>query len=628
MQLLNQFQFNRVSLRVECANQSFTCGDALIVEDVDNGKQTWRWDVLAISITFSQDQVVRSISVHNIGVHDIHLRYISLEWKPMNESPYLDARSYVQLYHSQCFEKIAGVRPVHRPNDWSNPAEASSMVTVISHRQLGDALLLGALPPFEDCFVSFPIRHESAHRDGAFGISIQITSPRRIKVNSEVVLAHLIKLHGKDGINLLEQYGELVRNRLPQTLFSKPRVTGWNSWDYYAGAVSQHDITENSCTAQEQFADAIRYIVIDEGYQCQWGIWDAGWKFPDGLKWLCETIRANGFEPGIWTAPLMVNASTSLYREHPNWFVGDEAGNPFFVSIGYGSMAQLDITQLEVKEHIGKVFTQLRQAGFTYFKCDFTQMLLGASRFSRDDITHAGMLRELFCLIRSSIGEDTYLLACGAPYEAVIGIADSHRTTGDIHHYWSHIRQNIRSMLARWWMQGTIGNTDPDFAILRCDRTTDDVQLSRRLPKKPWQSGANWYAGREMNLAEAQTLLLACYVTGGDMVLGDALNQLNEAGLAFLTIVLQDPVKRGVPINLFEYDGDDLPIVVAQGDGRKLLAIFNLSDDFRPKKLPEPYAGLKGSHEEFWSRQPIPVLESEEIIMEPHTAKAWWVSEV
>ncbi|MBM7567789.1 hypothetical protein JOC55_004762 [Paenibacillus sacheonensis] len=516
---------------------------------------------------------------------------------------------------------------MHRPNDWSDPAEASAMVTVLSRRRPGEAMLLGALPPYEDCFVGFPILHESAHRDGAFGISVKLTSPKRIIGNSEVSLAHLIMLHGTDGNNLLEHYAESVRKRLPQSVLSKPRITGWNSWDYYAGAVSHRDIAQNTRAAREQFADSVRYIVIDEGYQRQWGIWDAGWKFPDGLKTLCETIRAAGFEPGIWTAPLMVNASTALYREHPNWFVDDEAGNPYLVSLGYGSMAQLDITVPEVQEHLGTVYTRLRQAGFTYFKCDFTQQLLGASRFARDDITPVGMLRELFGLIRRSIGEEAYLLACGAPYEAVIGVADSHRTTGDIHHYWSHIRQNIRSMLARWWMQGTIGNTDPDFAIVRCASTTDDVLLSRRLPKKPWQPGANWVSGREMNLAEAQTLLLACYVTGGDMVLGDALNLLNEAGLALLTTVLSEPVQRGVPINLFDYDGDDLPIVVAQGAGRKLLAIFNLSDDYRPKKLPHPYAGLIGAHEEFWSGQPVLRLEAEEIMMEPHTAKAWWVSE-
>ncbi|MBO7743169.1 alpha-galactosidase [Paenibacillus sp. MWE-103] len=625
MQLRDQFQFNRLTLRIECFDRTLDCGSAHREEDAENGMQTWRWDDLAVTIT-SEDQI-RSLKVQNTGVHDVHLRKVSLQWKPLPVSPYLDARNYVQLHHSPCFEQLAGVRPVHRPGDWSDPAEPSAMVTVLSRRRPGEAWLLGALPPYEDCFVSFPILHESAHRDGAFGISVQLTSPRRIAAKSEVALAHLILLHGIDGISLLDQYGEFIRYRLPRSLLSKPRITGWNSWDYYAGAVTQRDITRNTVAARERFADAMRYIVIDEGYQCQWGIWDAGWKFPDGLKTLCEAIREAGFEPGIWTAPLMVHGNTSLYRENPNWFVNDEAGNPYLVSLGYGSMAQLDITVPEVQEHLFTIYTQLRRAGFTYFKCDFTQMLLGASRFARDDITPAGMLRELFRLIRRAIGEDAYLLACGAPYEAVIGIADSHRTTGDIHHYWSHIRQNIRSMLARWWMQGTIGNTDPDFAIVRCGSTTDDIQLSRRLPKRPWHSGANWYAGREMNLAEAQTLLLACYVTGGDMVLGDALNHLNEAGVALLSTVLQELVGRGVPMNLFDYDGDDLPIVVAEGAGRKLLAIFNLSDDYRPKKLPHPFAGLKGSHEEFWTGQPVNRLEAGEIMMEPHTAKAWWVSE-
>jgi hypothetical protein len=318
---------------------------------------------------------------------------------------------------------------------------------------------------------------------------------------------------------------------------------------------------------------------------------------------------------------------TPLFRDNPTWFVSDEEGNPYSHSSGYGSMVILDMTKPEVQQHIRGVFTALRQAGFTYFKCDFTQLLLGASRFFRDDLSHAGQLRELFRLIRESIGEDAYLLACGAPFESVIGIADAHRTTGDVHHYWSHIRQNIRTMQARWWMQGAVGNTDPDFVIVRCESTTDDTKLSRRLPKKPWKRGGNFYAGREMNLEEAKTLLLASYLSGGDLVLSDALRLLNETGLTLLSTVLQEPVERGVPINLFAYDGDDFPVVVAQGKGRKLLALFNLSDDYVPRRLPRPYAGLIGPHQEFWSKDPIDALEQGEMLMAPHSAKAWWVSE-
>ncbi|WP_167355927.1 alpha-galactosidase [Paenibacillus oryzisoli] len=330
MQLFNQFQWNRATLRIECSDRTFNGEDALMEEDVERGQQTWRWDAMAVTMSWSPNQV-RSLTFHNYGVHDIHLRTISMEWKPMADYPYLDARNYVQLHHSQCFEKLAGVRPIHRPNDWSDPTEASSMVTVISHRLPGEALLLGAVPPYEDCLVSFPISHESAHRDGAFGISVHLASPRRIRANSAAVLANLIMLHGKNGITLLEQYAELIRNCLPPSLLSKGRVTGWNSWDYYAGAVAESDIIANTRTSREQWADSIRYIVVDEGYQSQWGIWEAGWKFPNGLPALCETIREAGFEPGIWTAPLMVNCSTFLYREHPDWYVSDKVGNPYIL---------------------------------------------------------------------------------------------------------------------------------------------------------------------------------------------------------------------------------------------------------------------------------------------------------
>ncbi|WJH36882.1 EamA family transporter [Paenibacillus sp. CC-CFT747] len=310
------------------------------------------------------------------------------------------------------------------------------------------------------------------------------------------------------------------------------------------------------------------YIVIDEGYERQWGIWEAGWKFEEGLSAVCDQIRSSGYEPGIWTAPLMVNVYTPLYREHPDWFAGDEQGNVYLEDTAYGVMAQLDITQPEVETHIRQTYEHLSSAGFTYFKCDFAQLLLGASTFYRNDMSHAGMIRRLFEVIRETIGAESYLLACGAPYEAVIGVADAHRTTGDIHNYWSHIRQNIRSMFGRGWMQGSIGNTDPDTAIVRCKETTDDKQLNRRSKRKPWSAGANWTSGRKMSLTEAKTLLLACYVTGGDLILGDALMKLNPLGTELLACLLGAPVQSGmIPLNLFEPDGDEMPIVLTESGG-------------------------------------------------------------
>ncbi|MDI4647718.1 alpha-galactosidase [Cohnella hashimotonis] len=616
----------KATVAAVCADRSrqgeFTASEA-------DDDPTFRMDRLVVSLSSGDGTDAQTISVRNEGPEPLSLREIRLEWSAARLGDRLDARDYVQLHHTRDFSGLSGVRPIHRPAAWSPAAEPSGMVSVFCRRRTGDCVLLGALPPYGDCFVDIAVLHAQAHRDGLFGLGFHLRAPRSIGPGERVALANLIVLQGDDGNALLSEYANLIRQRLAAMKFEPPaaRITGWNSWDYYAGAVRAEDVLANASAASALFGERLRYIAIDEGYECQWGVWDAGWKFPQGLEDLCAQIRAEGFEPGIWTAPLMVSVYTPLYRDHPDWFVGDEIGNPYAQNAGYGSMVQLDITHPEAEAHIRETFKRLRAAGFAYFKCDFAQLLLGASTFHAPRMSHAGMIRRLFEVIREAIGPDAYLLACGAPYESVIGIADAHRTTGDIHNYWSHIRHNIRSMLARWWMQGAIGNTDPDTAIVRCPDTTDDRQLNRRWGLNPWGLGAGWAAGREMNLEEAKTLLLACYVTGGDLLLGDALPKLNAAGIELLARLLEHPVRRGIPLNLFEPDGDELPIVAAEtvDPNKRLLVLFNLGDDCRTQKVPADFLAPYCAWTAFWSGETVPLPHAGEVALEPRSATAWWV---
>ncbi|WNQ12221.1 alpha-galactosidase [Paenibacillus aurantius] len=621
--LKQALHLNRASVRVVLSNQTLEVGAA---ERTNDGAAVYRAVSLSVSLEPAGDAGVLAVSIHNEGLQEVGLRRVLLEWPASFFQSSLDARDYIQLYHPRDFMKLCGIRPVHRPNDWSRPADASGMVSVLRHRQTGDSILLGAVPPYGDCFVDLPILHEEPHHDGAFGFGFHLQAPRTVGPGQRVTLAHLMVLQGGNGIDLLNRYADVIRTRLKDFSPRPERITGWNTWDYYSGAVRAEDVARNAAKAREQYGDALTYIVIDEGYERQWGIWEAGWKFEEGLSAVCEQIRSSGYEPGIWTAPLLVNVYTPLYREHPDWFAGDEQGNVYLEDTAYGVMAQLDITHPEVEAHIRRTYEHLHSAGFTYFKCDFAQLLLGASTFHRSDMSHAGMIRRLFEVIRETIGAESYLLACGAPYEAVIGIADAHRTTGDIHNYWSHIRQNIRSMFGRGWMQGSIGNTDPDTAIVRCKETSDDKQPNRRSKRKPWSAGANWTSGRKMSLTEAKTLLLACYVTGGDLILGDALTKLNPLGTELLDCLLRAPIQRGmIPLNLFEPDGDELPIVLTESGVRTLLVLFNLGDDYRTQAIPPECMAKPHEWKEFWSGQDVPAPASGAVELAPRSALAWWL---
>lgn len=76
---------------------------------------------------------------------------------------------------------------------------------------------------------------------------------------------------------------------------------------------------------------------------------------------------------------------------------------------------------------------------------------------------------------------------------------------------------------------------------------------------------------------------------------------------------------------MFEHDGDELPIMLAESGGRKLLVLFNLGDDNRVQKLPEPFRGKAGKWTEFWSGEPCGMPAGGEVSLAPRSARPWWI---
>ncbi|MDZ4197920.1 MAG: hypothetical protein U1E27_01395, partial [Kiritimatiellia bacterium] len=273
-------------------------------------------------------------------------------------------------------------------------------------------------------------------------------------------------------------------------------------------------------------------------------------------------------------------------------------------------MALLDPTHPEAAHWLSEVFRRLRAEGFDLFKVDFTQEILKARRFQDMTLGRAGLLRRAFTIIREAIGEDAYLLACGAPFESVTGLVDSVRVTGDIHNLWGHVPANFSAMSARWWMSGTLWNVDADFLLARCEDTTEDRQFNRERVVRPHDPVNYWMAGRDLNLEEIRTLGLMIYLSGGDIVLGDALPKLNEKGFRLLRRILDAPPVRtmGRPLDLFARH-EQLPSqMLAREDWGAALGLFNWSEDpaeviFDPLRQGLPKTGTV---EDFWTGERIP----------------------
>ena len=74
-------------------------------------------------------------------------------------------------------------------------------------------------------------------------------------------------------------------------------------------------------------AFGLEYIQIDEGYQRSHGDWEGNERFPHGMKWLAERIKAYGFKPGLWIAPYVISERSDVFRQHPDWLVHRRDGS-------------------------------------------------------------------------------------------------------------------------------------------------------------------------------------------------------------------------------------------------------------------------------------------------------------
>ncbi|MBN2309542.1 MAG: alpha-galactosidase [Candidatus Hydrogenedentes bacterium] len=532
-------------------------------------------------------------------------------WTPDSFPTRLDAAAFRELCHGGSFRNMAtGVRCVGRKTTLLEADSPSNVLIVYEREETPEtpkaALLLGVVPPLGEAFSEFATLHSAPHLEGTFGFEVRHVFECLVEPGAEVSTSPVVALAGPSGVDLMDRYGALWQARLGRRAMRAPMV-GWNSWDFYSGAVTRKALDENLATGQRLFGEAFRLICIDEGWESQWGDWRPNVKFPEGLADFCRHVKERGGMPGVWTAPLLVNMYNPLFLAHPDWFARDAASQVKIDSYSYGPMAYLDVTFPEVIEHVKGVFATLREAGFEYFKVDFCQCILGADRFGDGRVSRLALNRRAFTAIREAIGEDAYLLSCGAPYESVVGLVDGVRTSGDIHIYWGHVLVNAGAFSGRWWMQGRLWNGDPDFAVVRGPDTAEPPYARERVVK-PLGLGGGWMCGREFNKAEARTYALLIHCTGGDVVLGDSLARLNPAGIEMLRRILTPRSAAAVPVDLFESEQDLPRIWISKGADDTLVALFNWSDKTAHTPFePERY-GLAGTPRDFWTGQPVVAL--------------------
>jgi alpha-galactosidase len=241
-----------------------------------------------------------------------------------------------------------------------------------------------------------------------------------------------------------------------------PRV--WCSWYQYFEEVTAADVAEN-VRALDAHGLPVDVVQLDDGWLRSTGERLAPRPEFGPVEDLVAEIHGSGREAGVWLAPFVVGAGSTVAREHPEWLVGDAGFN-------WGDrLVGLDLTHPGVRGFLAEAAQRVRDLGVRYVKADF--LYAGAVPGDRHDpgVSGTEAYRSGLRLLRELLGPDVYLVACGAPILPSVGLVDAMRVSPDTFHEGAEDGSaGLRGrapLEARAWQHGRLWTNDPDCAVLR-----------------------------------------------------------------------------------------------------------------------------------------------------------------
>jgi alpha-galactosidase len=253
-----------------------------------------------------------------------------------------------------------------------------------------------------------------------------------------------------------------------------PRV--WCSWYSLYGWVNETSFLN----ALDGLGDLPFDVVqLDDGWEITVGDWEANKKFPCGMAALAEKIRRTGRIPGLWLAPFMVTLKSNLARQHPDWLLRDEQGQPVKAGLSWNGVTYaLDSGHPEVLAWVEELIRKVCNWGYEYLKLDF--LYAGALPGERrNGLPRELAYRQAMQLMRAAAG-DAYILGCAALIIPSLGLCDGMRIGPDVTPFWINTpmsrwlnnpdhpsaQNSLRTSLNRLWLQPVV-HTDPDVAYFR-----------------------------------------------------------------------------------------------------------------------------------------------------------------
>ena len=455
------------------------------------------------------------------------------------------------------------------------------------------AFAIGAIRP-DDAWYDFSV---SVNDGIAQGLKIICRLEDTILASQTSRVLSPIRLYSDPSLALLmERYAEDVAEQMVPLIHFKTPPSGWCSWYHYYGTDDVDDIRKNMEAIQASpLKNRLEVIQIDDGWNRadrntprNWGDWVPGGKYPDGMEVLADEIHANGFQAGLWLAPFSVDAASQLYRDHPDWLVqamGDAGElDPLAAP---GGVFGLDLTNPEVQQFVRETFRRVfKEWGFDYIKIDF--IAHGAIEGHRLDQTKTGIeaFRIGMRIIREEAGSDKFILNCGSPILASVGLCDGMRIGMDVGgrwfapmnlKEWRHgnccLKAAANSTLWRQWMHRVWWHNDPDCIILRNRMTQEEWEAFHNHPleDEPVEEG-----DFSLSLEETLGWLRLVWLSGGMCIASEDMAGLSGeqwAALEKMWPLNAQPVRW-----VDDYRHPDVGVLQTTS-GARIIGIFNLSDE-------------------------------------------------
>lgn len=350
---------------------------------------------------------------------------------------------------------------------------------------------------------------------------------------------------GPDPYAALEGYADIMG--IANNARHHAIVNGWCSWFYTYEWISEEEVLRNAVYAARYLKPfGLEYVQIDEGFQRYHGEWEGNERFPHGMKWLADRIKDYGLKPGIWLAPFIISEPTEVFRKHPDWLLQNAEGEPMRVGPWPSEESEwarnevpkrycLDISHPEAQKWFYDLFdTVANRWGYEMFKIDFVAWsVLSAQRYHDTAFTPAMAYRKGMQIIRDAIGPHKHINDCG-PGPVTVGLIDSMRIELD---------QNYGFSEAAWKQYFLDASSSAPAAAKRYG-----------FHRRTWINDADHVCMQLLPLPQAQAAATLIALSGGNVISGDRLADLDPSRLEILRKVFPSCGEAARPIDLLDSD--------------------------------------------------------------------------